>query len=88
LAQVVAVNVANPTNPAATWAVLASFGDQYAAAAYQGLTDPSSFFGRSIQASNAVAGVTADQYANEAINNANGYVNLLRVRPETYSRFA
>jgi len=44
LQQVVTVNIANPGNPAATWAALASFGDQYALAALQGLTNPQLLF--------------------------------------------
>jgi hypothetical protein len=81
LQQVIAVQTANPGNAAATWAALFSFGDQYAAAALQGLTNAQSTYGQVISNSNLVSGVTGDQV--RAIQNsiAAGYVNLLKQQP-------
>jgi hypothetical protein len=59
--QVVAVLTANPSNPAATWAALSLYGDQYATAALQGLTNAQSFYGQVISNSNLNAGVSGDQ---------------------------
>lgn len=40
---------ANLNDPAAVWAALSLMGDQYATAAFQGLTNPSSLFYQAIQ---------------------------------------
>lgn len=78
VSQVVAVFNANLSNPAATWAALASMGDQYAAAAFQGLTSSASTFGQVISNSTTISGVSGSQYQQIAINNVSGYVQLLR----------
>lgn len=78
LQQVVAVQAANEQNPAATWAALALFGDQYAAAALQGLTNPQSFYGEVIASSNLNAGISGSQLLAIESSVALGYVNLLK----------
>jgi hypothetical protein len=61
--QLQAVQAANPNDPAAIWAALSSFGDQYAAAAFQGLTNSQSLYGQVIANSNYVSGVTPEQFS-------------------------
>src|SRR5215471_1417487 len=75
--QIVAVSAANQGNPAAVWAALAAMGDQYAAAALQGLTNSQSTYGQLIANSNFVSGVSQSQYAAAENNVANGYVALI-----------
>ena len=61
--QIVAVSAANQGNPAAVWAALAAMGDQYAAAALQGLSDSQSTYAHLIANSNFVSGVSQSQDA-------------------------
>ncbi|HKU63746.1 MAG TPA: cadherin domain-containing protein [Rhizomicrobium sp.] len=77
--QLRAVQQGNPNNPAAIWAVLSSFGDQYAVAAFTGITNPQSLYGTVIQASNAVANPFMTDSQTAAIKNrvAAGYVNII-----------
>jgi hypothetical protein len=44
--------------PDVLWQLLAGMEDQYAVAAYRGLSDPTSLYGKVIAASNKIAGVT------------------------------
>ena len=66
-----------PQDPSVVWAALAGFGDQYAAAALVGLSNPNTLFGQVINNSNAVVGVSQTTKHQIAVNNVNGYLSLL-----------
>jgi len=63
--QLAAVRAADPLNPGAIRAALSIFGDQYAAAALQGITNPQPLNGQVIANPNAVYLVSAQGRAPE-----------------------
>jgi hypothetical protein len=81
LAQANAIAAANPNNLAVTWLFLSQAGDQYAEAAYNGLSNQNSMFNAVINSSNAVSGVTSDQQQQIAINNLSGYLSIISNSP-------
>jgi hypothetical protein len=77
LSKVNVVATANRTMPAATWAALALYGDQYAQAALKGISDPQAFFGQVIENSNLASGVSESAMLQIEQNVAQGYLDIL-----------
>lgn len=66
-----------PDEPEVFWAALAEMGDDYAKAAYRGLTNPNSVAGHAIANSNMVSGVSAEEIKKYKLEVMEGYLNLL-----------
>jgi len=75
--EVAAKTPAYAANPALIWQLLASFGDQYAEAAYVGLTNQFSLYGQVIAYSNFVSGVSSQSKLADMQAVAQGYVAIL-----------
>lgn len=67
----------NPDTPEAIWSVLANWGDKYAQAAWAGLTQPNSLYGKAIYYSNSLLGIDASRERQVMKNVAQGYVQLI-----------
>jgi hypothetical protein len=75
--KVLAIAKEHPNEPGVIWATLEGMGDQYAKAAFQGITNPNSFYGHVIANSNMLSGVSDEQIKAYKAEVAKGYVALL-----------
>lgn len=82
LQQIISSASSYPNNPAITWQLLASFGDQYAQAAYDGLAVSGSLYNLVITESNSDAGVSFSQQTMLMQKVLDGYITILNTTPE------